>query len=162
MGTMATDADLIAGSLVDGGLFTQLFDRHFLTIHRFASRRLGSELATRVAERTFIQAFRRRHAYGGKQSVRAWLFGIATKEMRRYARRERRRLRSYARRGPGVVSDSVLAARERGAPRGVERRLARELASLAPGDRDVLLLGAWAGLAPSEVADALDYAELSE
>ncbi|MDI5982838.1 RNA polymerase sigma factor, partial [Amycolatopsis magusensis] len=36
------------------------------------------------------------------------------------------------------------------------RQLAGPLAALAPGDRDVLLLIAWAGLDTTEVAEALD------
>jgi len=78
--------------------------------------------------------------------------------MRRYRRTERRKLAAYARIGvdPLVASDPDLdAAEDRAQSQGAGPVLAQALAALRPGDRDVLLLHAWADLSYQEIAGAL-------
>jgi RNA polymerase sigma-70 factor (ECF subfamily) len=76
--------------------------------------------------------------------------------MRRHYRSERRQLDAYARTGIDLVVDSGFDnAEERVDAANQGRRLARALSSLRDGDRDVLLLYAWADLSYEEIALAL-------
>lgn len=158
MNRIPSDAETIAESLVDPVAFSRVFDRHFVEIHAYVQRRLGTRLADRVAERTFVEAFRERDSYerrGHGPDARPWLYGIATRLVGCHRRREIRNLRAYARRGPSLIGDAPLAARERLAPSAAKRSLARGIAKLDPGGRDTLLLGAWAGLEQDGLARAL-------
>ncbi len=85
-----------------------------------------------------------------------WLYGIASNLIGRHRRAEIRAYRALARTGVDPIEsaphtdevDARLAA-------GVERELASALAQLPRGDRDVLLLFAWADLTYEQVAAAL-------
>ena len=147
--------DLRAGD--PEAVFAGLFDAHAPGLHRYLSRRVGAVADDLVAE-TFLAALAGRDGYDQAQAdPRAWLYGIATNLLRRHFRQELRRLtataKASARDTPGsdpgdVVPDRVDAQVRIG-------RLALGIAGLAPGDRDVLLLTAWAGLDSTEVAQAL-------
>jgi RNA polymerase sigma-70 factor (ECF subfamily) len=66
-------------------------------------------------------------------------------------------LRAFARTGADPVAESYAdRADARVSAAGVQRHLAAALAGLPAGDRDVLLLIAWADLSYEEVAVALD------
>ena len=147
--------DLRAGD--PEAVFAGLFDAHAPGLHRYLSRRVGAIADDLVAE-TFLAALAGRDGYDQAQAdPRAWLYGIATNLLRRHFRQELRRLtataKASARDTPGsdpgdVVPDRVDAQVRIG-------RLALGIAGLAPDDRDVLLLTAWAGLDSTEVAQAL-------
>jgi RNA polymerase sigma factor (sigma-70 family) len=143
-----TDAEAVAASLSEPRAFVDVFDRHFDAIHRYLRRRVGSQIADELASETFAQAFEHRKRYDrNRPDARPWLYGIAHNLLRHHYRDEERALRAYARSGvdldgaePPVVPDSELA---------------ELLADLSPGERDVLLLVAWAELEYAEVAEAL-------
>ncbi|MGI5167637.1 RNA polymerase sigma factor [Spirillospora sp. CA-253888] len=152
------DADLIEASLADPERFAALFERHHAEIHRYAARRIGTVAADDVVAETFLAAFRRRSAYDlARPDARPWLYGIATTLVARHRRAEVRHLRAVARTGvdplPEPMAERVVS---RVAAQQGERDLARALAGLNRGDRDVLLLVAWGDLSYQEVARALD------
>ncbi|MFI6517441.1 RNA polymerase sigma factor [Spirillospora sp. NPDC050679] len=152
------DADLIEASLDDPERFAALFERHHAEIHRYAARRIGTAAADDVVAETFLAAFRRRRAYDlARLDARPWLYGIATTLVARHRRAEVRYLRAVARTGvdplPEPMAERVVS---RVAAQEGERELARALAGLNRGDRDVLLLVAWGDLSYQEVAHALD------
>ncbi|MEV4278013.1 RNA polymerase sigma factor [Actinoplanes xinjiangensis] len=150
------DDVLIQESVREPEQFAPLFDRHAVAIHRYLARRIGAPADDLLAE-TFLIAFRRRAAYQPLGlEVRPWLFGIATNVLHRHVRQEERHYRALAR-----------AAREQAAPHDDERAdervdaaalradLAAALARLKPGDRDALLLLAYAQLSYAEIATTL-------
>ena len=152
-----SDAAVIEQSCAEPERFAAIFDRHFSDIHRYLARRVGSKAADDLAAEVFLAAFAQRQRYDRAQdSARPWLFGIATNLVGAHRRHESRYLRALARTGaqpplPGEddrVAERVSAAAARPA-------LLAALAGLAPGDRDVLLLVALAGLGYPEVASAL-------
>lgn len=153
-----TDAELIAATIADPARFAALFDRHFGPIHRYLRRRVGGELADDLAAETFVEAFRVRHRFDGKErSARPWLYGIAANLLRHHRREERRRLMAYARTGVDPVSaDEFEAADSRADAKALGPKLALALASLRGGDRDVLLLFVWEYLTYEQIALALD------
>jgi RNA polymerase sigma factor (sigma-70 family) len=151
------DAALIERSWHEPEAFATLYDRHAAPIYRFAGRRLGDQMADDVVAETFLAAFRRRKRYDlHRADARPWLYGIAANVMGKHRRAEVRMLRAFARTGIDPVADGhadridsqVSAA-------AVHRDLAAALAGLSAGDRDVLLLIAWADLSYDETAAAL-------
>jgi RNA polymerase sigma factor (sigma-70 family) len=152
-----TDAELIASSLADARAFATLFDRHHDAIAGYLRRRVDRSLGDELAAETFLQAFAARERYDlARSDARPWLYGIATNLLRRHYRSEERRLRAYARTAAPDGGDRPFD--------GVEGRLdatasrpaiAVALASLGPGERDVLLMYAWAELSYEQIADAL-------
>jgi len=137
--------------------FEEVFNAHFAEIHGYAARRLGADAAEDVVAEAFLTAYRKRGSYDpAKGSVRAWLYGITTNLIGRHRRAELRALRALGRRGPDPDEEGH---EERVAGRvsaeGLRPGLARALARLNRGERDVLLLVALAGLTHEEVAQAL-------
>jgi RNA polymerase sigma-70 factor (ECF subfamily) len=153
------DGEAIARSVDDPAEFGVVYDRYADDVHRFVLRRLGADLADDVTAETFATALRHRARYdAGRPNARPWLFGIAANLAGKHRRAEVRGLRAVARLGADPIARAW-------APDGVEERvvassagpaLATALAKLAPGDRHVLLLVAWADLTYVEVAEALD------
>lgn len=137
--------------------FEAVFDRHFRDVHGYVARRLGRDVADDVAAETFLTAFRLDARFDASRGDRlAWLYGIATNLMRRHRRGEVRAYRAMARLDPDT---SVASHEDRVATRvsaqDLRGALARALAGLSAGDRDVLLLIALAGLTYEQVAEAL-------
>ena len=124
----STDAAAIRRSLAHPAAFADVFDRHFVAVHRYVHRRAGRDIADELTGETFRVAFQARvHWSRMTPDARPWLLGIATNLLRRHRRTEERRLRA----------------------------LAAALAALSPDDRDVLLLIALGDLAYDDAAEAL-------
>jgi RNA polymerase sigma-70 factor (ECF subfamily) len=151
-----SDAAVIATSVTDASAFGEIFDRHFAEIHRYLARRVGAALADELAAETFVVAFRLRDRYDGHAlDSRPWLFGIAANLIRRHWRTERRRLRAYARTGIDPICDESSEVERRVDAMAAAPQLAAALAALSGGEREVLLLFAWADLSYEEISSAL-------
>jgi RNA polymerase sigma factor (sigma-70 family) len=146
-----TEADLIRHRFAD------VFDRYYEHIYAYAARRLGPDLGEDVAAETFLVAYDRRDTFDpARAEARPWLYGIAANLIMRHGRAEGRRLRAMARGAePGVGPDEAEAIAGRVDAGHARTRLAAALRRLSPGDREVLLLVAWAGLNQQEAAAAL-------
>ncbi|GAA2733287.1 RNA polymerase sigma factor [Actinocorallia aurantiaca] len=134
-----------------------MFDRYAKQVHQYVSRRLGTQLADDITGETFLIAFRRRESYDPARSLaRPWLYGIATRLVARHRRSEERFLRALQRTGvdplPEPMAETVVRQVAAGAQ---DRALAGALARLPRGERDVLLLVAWADLSYEETAQTL-------
>nr|CEL23334.1 RNA polymerase ECF-subfamily sigma factor [Kibdelosporangium sp. MJ126-NF4]CTQ94496.1 RNA polymerase ECF-subfamily sigma factor [Kibdelosporangium sp. MJ126-NF4] len=139
-------------------VLARLYDEHARALHRYLARRLDPTTADDLVADTFLLAWEQRGRYEpARATARAWIYGIATNLVRRHARSEVRGLRAAARDvgrahvGEGI--DSVAVSRADASAEA--RRLGSALAELRQEERDVLLLVAWAGLRPVEVAEAL-------
>jgi RNA polymerase sigma-70 factor (ECF subfamily) len=156
-GQVTTDAEAIGDSLREPETFALIFDRYYDQIHGYASRRLGPGVADDVAAETFTVAFAARERYDlSRPDCRPWLYGIASNLVSRHGRAEVRQYRALARAGVHEATDGeadrIASQVDARAHRGP---LARALSELSDGDRDVLLLVAWAELTPVQAADAL-------
>ena len=145
----SSDADVISTSLADPDSFVALFERHFETIYGYLARRVGVDTGSELASEVFTTAFAQRARYDlSRADAVPWLYGIAANLLRRNRRSEARRLRAYAR-APGERPSGVELGQ------GSDPGLAGALAALKPGDREVLLLFAWADLDYEQIAEAL-------
>jgi RNA polymerase sigma factor (sigma-70 family) len=152
-----TDAAVIRRSRREPEAFALLYDRHAAAIHRYATRRLGDAPADDVVAECFLAAFRRRDRYDlSHADARPWLYGIAAREIGKHRRTEVRLLRALARTGTDPVAEGHADRSDsRVTAAALQRQLAAALAGLPDGDREVLLLIAWADLSYAEVAEAL-------
>ena len=151
------DAALIEASRREPETFAGLYDRHAAPIHRYVSRRLGDGMADDIVADTFLAAFRRRQSYDLRCSdARPWLYGIAANLIGKHRRTESRMLRAFARTGVDPVLEGHADRIDSRVTAGsVQPDLAAALAGLSAGDRDVLLLIAWADLSYEQTATAL-------
>ncbi|WP_458690964.1 RNA polymerase sigma factor [Nocardia tengchongensis] len=148
---------MIARSLTDPDAFTGIFDRHFGTIHRYLTRRAGTDAADDLASDVFVIAFDRRAAFDVTyEHALPWLYGIAGNLLNSNRRRLHRDISLLARHPRPDASapfedrvDATLDARRE--IRVLERRLRR----LSQADLDTLLLYAWEDLSYPEIAEAL-------
>ncbi|MFD0900717.1 RNA polymerase sigma factor [Actinomadura sediminis] len=152
-----SDARVVARSRTEPEAFAELYDRHAPAVHRYVRRRLGEQAAEDVVAETFLAAFRQRNRYDtARPDARPWLYGIAANLVGKHRRSETRKLRALARTGVDPVADTATErVDERLSASSASRRLARALAGLSAGDREVLLLAAWADLTYEQIGEAL-------
>jgi len=142
-------------------MFAEIFHRYHGELYRYLRRRVGGQLAGDLAAETFVTAFARRGRYRPESpNARPWLYGIAHNLLRNHRRQEQRQLAAYARHGADPLADAAAAAEfsavdSRADAAAVRARLAQLLARMPVGDRDVLLLLAWADMSYAEVAQAI-------
>ena len=150
---------MIARSREDSQAFSTIVDRHFVVIHRYLARRIGSDRADDLAAQAFAIAFRRRGDFDADaESARPWLFGIATNVLRNDLRSERRMLAAIARMdrsGADDFAEEVERSLARAQAASEVAQMAGAIAALDPDQRDVLLLHAWGELSDGEIAAAL-------
>ena len=153
---MSTDTDIIQRSRDRPGEFGKLFERHSLALLRYVGRRIGPDAATDVISETFLVAFKKRSSFDmTRDSALPWLFGIATREMKRHLGDERRVLRAIAA-SPleHVAPDTIDELTNRLDASSRVALLGKALADLPRRDRDTLLLYAWGDLTYEGVAQA--------
>jgi RNA polymerase sigma-70 factor (ECF subfamily) len=153
MESVLSDTDCLARSLDEPTAFEPIFERHFDAVHKYLHRRVGRDVADELAAETFAVAFERRKTCRGESAL-PWLYGIATNQLRRRWRTERRQLRAYARTNVDSWADYEDEATSRVDAGGA--RLAQALAAMRSKERDALLLYALAALSYEEIALALD------
>lgn len=142
-----------------GEALTALYDQHARELHRYLAGRSDAATADDLVGETFLQAWRNRGSYQPELGpARAWLYGIATNLLHKHHRSHVRLTRAVAREGARLQHGEPpeTAATERVHASTQARRLTGAIEGLRPEERDVLLLVAWAGLRPSEVAAALE------
>ena len=157
VGPPATDAAVIEQSWAEPERFEAIFRRYFGRIHQYLAARVGSRIADDLAAEVFTIAFAQRQRYDlARDCARPWLYGIATNLVGTYRRKEQRRYRALARaHAQGVALSEEDLVNDRVSAAAAGPALARALAGLSSGDRDVLLLVAVAGLDNQEVAQSL-------
>jgi RNA polymerase sigma-70 factor, ECF subfamily len=136
----------MSASMEDDARFERLYRAHASNVRAYARRRLTSDaLADDVVSDVFLVVWRRLDEV--PERPRAWLYGIARRALANRRRGEARvdALRErIARQQPGGGSD------------GETGHVLRALAQLSESDRELLMLVAWEGLEPAELAEALD------
>lgn len=125
----------------------------------YAARRLGPDAAEDILSETFLVAFSKRTSFDTSwDSALPWLYGIASRLIRKHRAKEAKHLRSCvesAARDERVSHDDLDAAIARLDAQTSTKRLVPLIASVSAKDRDTLLLYAWGDLSYQEVAAAL-------
>lgn len=161
MATDLPDGELIAGSVAEPAMFSDIFDRHHSELYRYLCRQVGADLAGDLAAETFVTAFARRGSYRlDSKDARPWLYGIAHNLLRNHQRQQRRRLAAYVRHGALPAADAAAEAQFAMADARADSvtdnaRLTQILARMPERDREVLQLFVWAEMSYAEVAEAL-------
>ena len=130
--------------------FEDLFRRTRIDLLRYLTRRARSpeEAADLLAE-TYLVAWRRLEAIPAGDEARLWLFGVARNLLKKGASRSRTaellvdrlavELRAAQQVGEAATEDRTHVVRS-------------ALAQLGEVDREILMLTAWEGLAPGQIA----------
>jgi RNA polymerase sigma factor (sigma-70 family) len=152
----------------DHQAFSALFTRHFGFVYNFVFRRTADwSVAEDIAGAVFLELWRQRRKVtpiGG--SIRPWLAGVASNQVKKHWRKAGRRSAAYERAGAAAAAEA--GSRHEDPAELVASRIDDEhqmqaiLAALAdlPGpQRDVLQLWAWEGFSHREIAAALDISE---
>ena len=154
---VSIDSEIIERSRQTPGAFAELFDRYGPMLHRYVSRRVDGATADDVVSETFLVAFSRRDSFHPHaDDARPWLFGIATTLLKKHRRLEAQAWRALV---AGSVretdaSDTGEADARLDAHR-VIGSIAAAIRQMPAGDRDVLLLSAWADLDYNEISEAV-------
>jgi RNA polymerase sigma-70 factor (ECF subfamily) len=146
-----SDGDTIGRSISNPAIFVNVFDRHGAAVHSYLARRAGQQTAEDLAGDVWLAAFNARRRFDTTVAdALPWLFGIARNVLRSHWRVP----------GTGPLSPfepvhdpwpEVDDRLDAGCRRSVLRAA---LSTLAPVDREVLLLNAWEQLTPAEIAQA--------
>ena len=133
--------------MADEAQFERLYRAHASSVRAYARRRLTSDgLADDVVSDVFLVVWRRLDEVPPQPLP--WLYGIARRAL---ANRRRGDARATALR-TRIASER----RDAEADAGDDPRVLQALGQLSPADRELLLLVAWEGLEPAELAQALD------
>jgi RNA polymerase sigma-70 factor (ECF subfamily) len=152
---VTTDSAILRDSLTDPGRFAVLYDRHARHLYRFLAARLGPNAAEDVLSETYLVAFERRASFDLEvDDSRPWLFGIASRLVKKHHRLESRHLRADLPMEDALRDSTMDADEHLDAAREIHRMRDR-LRALHTRDRDVLLLYAWADLDYAQIAAAL-------
>jgi RNA polymerase sigma-70 factor (ECF subfamily) len=154
-----SDSDLwTQASAGDAEAFGVLFERHGRAIYNYCFRRTGDwALAEDLASAVFLEAWRRRRDVAlHEDSLLAWLYGVATNQLRNVHRSLRRHHAALERLPappdtPDIADDVVGRLDD-------ERRMRALLSSfrqLPAIDQDVLALCVWQELTYEQAATAL-------
>lgn len=74
----------------DRAAMVRIVDDHYDGVFAFCARRVGPDMASDVAQETFITAQKRLKTFEGRSSFKTWLLGIANNECRSALRSKRK------------------------------------------------------------------------
>ncbi|NND01911.1 MAG: RNA polymerase sigma factor [Acidimicrobiia bacterium] len=156
MATTPSDGEAIRESLTRPEAFEPVFDRHFNSIYKYLTRRVGPDAGNELASEVFLVAFSNRHRFHSEvEDARPWLYGIAANLARRQARTWRRSRRA----GQRSLGDNVIwldpAPEDRLDAESMRSVLLLAVSKLRNHEREVLLLHALTDLSYREIAAAL-------
>jgi RNA polymerase sigma-70 factor, ECF subfamily len=155
---ISDEALLAACAIGESAALGALFDRHHEAVYRLISRLLRSDPSEidDLVQTTFLEAWRSAGRFGGRGSVKSFLFGIAANTVRHHVRGAQRRRNAIADLEPAVAGaragrpDEVLATNQQ------LDRLARALDELRHDLRVAYVLCDLEDVAGVEAARLLD------
>lgn len=149
----ASDEQLLAGFLEGReAMFAELVNRYEQPLYGFICRLTGRPAdAADAFQETFLRVFQKADTFGGRSSVKTWLYAIATNVCRARLRAAQRHPER-----PDPPEQAHLAA-----PNGeaisqeVGERIARAVGRLPADQREVFLLKTYEELSYPQIASAL-------
>ena len=137
--------------------FEELYRSAFPRVYAYVATLLRDQSAAEeVTAQAFERAYRKRRSYKpGRGTADAWLFGIARNAALDELRRRKRRASLEA-----EPSDDFAPSSDEHAERAIQRETVRAaLASLEPGERDLVALKYSGGLSNAEIARVIGASE---
>jgi RNA polymerase sigma-70 factor (ECF subfamily) len=134
--------------------FRDLYLTHGDDLRAYCRRRLGREEAEDALAEVFTVAWRRFDKVPDGQEARLWLYGVARNVIRNATRTSRRRSR-LSRRLTASGDTPQSGADDSLVTRSEHEDVMAALATLKPGDQELLRLHAWEELSRREIAHVL-------
>jgi RNA polymerase sigma-70 factor, ECF subfamily len=157
----ASDEELMRQAASGGyGSFESLLRRHATPVLTFIQRMIGHrQRSEEVFQEVFLAVWINRRGYEYPRPFRPWLMTIAVNKCRLEIRKRRELSVKWLN-----LADDCRAAREPSPAElalGAERAavVAKAVALLPEGQRDVVILRLWNGLSYSEIAEAVQSSE---
>ena len=152
------------GPSVERTTFDRLVLDHLPAAHRFAIRLTGDgDAAEEVVQDALLRASRGWRTFRGESAFRTWLFQVVVNAFRDHRSAKAIAAGRAAADGlPDELPDRRSDARpppERASAAEQGERVARLVSSLPPRQREVLVLHAYEGLTPSEIAAVLGLSD---
>ena len=158
---LESERALVCAARIDADAAGRLFDKYYREIFRFLYHStLDHALTEDLTSNVFFSAFRRLGLFQWRRiSFRAWLYRIATNELRMHYRRQRRLLTASA--GPMDLEQASEApsAQAEVAASDEYRLLHRALLDLGQKYRTVIVLRYFEGKSLSEISDITNKRE---
>lgn len=134
--------------------FRRMYDEHVDAIRRYFYRRVPASDVDDATIEVFTVVWRRLDSVPDGSGTLPWIFGIARNVLRNQQRAERRRSRLRSK--LGWLGQPLAPDPEMQVIRRIEDLdMLRALRDLRPRDREILMLTAWEGLQPREIAEVL-------
>ena len=156
MAAMREGQDLRTERSDDAAALRELFAEHFDAVTGYAMRRASPADAADVVAETMLVAWRRIGDVPAPPATRAWLFGVARRVLANQRRGAVRRLALSQRLAFDLEAMRATRQPDHATATAHNDRARRALDALGDDDREVLLLSAWEGLSPAEIAVAFD------
>lgn len=129
--------------------FRAVYDAHFREIETYCARRLGHDAAHDAVNETFLVAWRRLDDVPQDDQARLWLYGVARHVVANAVRSKTRQKRLHLRLAAEPAAAGIEAVEER------DSSLYHALRALRPEEAEILLLHAWEGFGPKDLATIL-------
>ncbi len=158
-----TDKQLMASIQAnEPGAFEALYTRYRIRLYNFIRRFVGNQSSAEdIFQETFLRIYRERHRYEPRVAVSTWLYTIARnlclQEIEKQSRRQPAQANATdmaaVQASPAEDPLSRLEATE------AADRVARAVALLPPGEREVLILARYEGLPHTQIAAIVGKSE---
>jgi len=158
------DSELMRRCVDEPDLFAVFYERHHREVLSYVMRRTGcAQTAADLSSETFAAAFAKRSSFRAEAGpARAWLYGIAKNQLRKFARRKRVS-RTYQRKlaiDPiDLEPDELLEVERLADMPSLRAEVADALARLSGSEREAIELRIVQDKPYAEVAATLDITE---
>ena len=132
--------------------FTELYVAHYADVLGYLLRRTSRDDAVDVAAEVFVVVWRRVTDVPAGDRALPWPYTVAARSLANQRRGNRRR-GNLSKRLQGLAVSRVAGPDTEVIQRESDEAVIAALNTLAPGDREILLLNAWEGMPSSRLAE---------
>ena len=143
----------------DPAAFEELYQRYSPMVYHLALRLAGDpEEAADLTQDVFLRVYRHLEGFGGRSSLKTWIYRVALNQCRSRLGRHRpptRPLAEEGAEGEAPIADPGRGPEELALAHDAARRVGRALAALPLPFREAVVLRDLDGLAYAEIADVV-------
>ncbi|MEN8041667.1 MAG: sigma-70 family RNA polymerase sigma factor, partial [Actinomycetota bacterium] len=141
-------------SPLEGQRFRRVYEDNVDAIRRYCYRRIPASEVDDATTEVFMVVWKRFDSVPDGENTLPWIFGVARNVIRNHDRSVRRRGRLTAKLG-SLPTQTGPSAEVQVIRRIEDETMLDAVRSLKAADREILMLAAWEGLKPCEIAAAL-------